>query len=390
MNSLSTFTIGLIINPVAGVGGSVALKGSDNVAEQALSLGAIPQANKRSQMALTELVAHKERFEILTVNGAMGEDACRELGLNYRLVYHSKGESKEESEGKSEGKSNTTAQDSRNAAKVLAEAKVDLIVFAGGDGTARDICAIVDTGALVLGIPAGCKIHSGVYAVTPKAAGRLLAMLVSGEMLSVADADVMDIDEVAFRQGAVKARLYGEMQVPSELRYMQNVKMGGKESDEMVLQDIAEYVIGEMEAEQYYIMGSGSTVAFIMEELGLDNTLLGVDVINDHQLLHRDMTAEKLLAIAREVGKAAVKLVITVIGGQGHILGRGNQQLSAELVRFIGKENIIVVATKTKLKALNGRPLLVDTGDNALDDELSGLIKVTTGYKDHVMYPVGS
>lgn len=368
------FRIGLVINPVAGLGGSVALKGSDDVAEQALSLGAVPMANKRSKMALNELLPHKDHIEILTVNGQMGENACRELGLDCQVVYHTSAQ--------------TTAQDSRQAAEILVAANVDIILFAGGDGTARDICSIVDTSALVLGIPAGCKIHSGVYAVTPKAAGRVMAMLASGEMLSVADADVMDIDEVAFRQGSVRAKLYGEMQVPSELRYIQNVKMGGKESDELVLQDIAEYVIGEMEAEQTYIMGSGSTVAFIMQELGLDNSLLGVDVICDQQLIHTDVTAQKLLGIAQAIGKGLVKLVITVIGGQGHILGRGNQQLSPDLIRFIGKENIIVVATKTKLKALEGRPLLVDTGDSELDDELSGLIKVTTGYKDHVMYPV--
>ncbi|MFT4926805.1 MAG: putative polyphosphate/ATP-dependent NAD kinase [Phenylobacterium sp.] len=369
------FKIGLIINPLAGLGGSVALKGSDNVAEQALSLGAIPMANKRSQMALNELLPHQDRIEILTVNGQMGEDACGELGLDCRVVYHT-------------CDSSTNAEDSCKAAKILVESDVDIILFAGGDGTARDICSVVETSALVLGIPAGCKIHSGVYAVTPKAAGRVMAMLASGEMLSVADADVMDIDEGAFRQGTVRAKLYGEMQVPSELRYIQNVKMGGKESDEMVLQDIAEYVIGEMEAEQTYIMGSGSTVAFMMEELGLENTLLGVDIIQDQQLLHSDVSAEQLFTLAQQAGKGAVKLVITVIGGQGHILGRGNQQLSAKLIGFIGKENIIVVATKTKLKALQGRPLLVDTGDEALDEALAGLIKVTTGYKDHVMYAV--
>jgi predicted polyphosphate/ATP-dependent NAD kinase len=375
--AMKKLRMGLIINPVAGVGGTVALKGSDNVVEKALSLGAIPMANKRSQVALNELLSYQEQLEILTVNGQMGEDACRELGFDCQVVYHT------------ESDTPTCAQDSRNAAKMLAEANVDIILFAGGDGTARDICAIVDTSTLVLGIPAGCKIHSGVYAVTPRAAGRVMVMLADGQMLSVGDADVMDIDEQAFRQGTVKARLYGEMQVPSELRYIQNVKMGGKESDELVLQDIAEYVIGEMEPEQFYIMGSGSTVEFIMQELGLENTLLGVDVINDHQLLRQDVSAQQLLDMAQQVGKGVVKLVITAIGGQGHILGRGNQQLSAALIRFIGKENIIVVATKTKLNALQGRPLLIDSGDSELDDKLSGFIKVTTGYKDHVMYPLG-
>jgi predicted polyphosphate/ATP-dependent NAD kinase len=378
--AISKLRVGLIINPLAGLGGSVALKGSDNVAEQALALGAVPMANKRACIALGELLEHKDNIEIFTVNGDMGENACLTLGLAHQVIVHSQSYKKSDK---------TTAQDSRNAVTAMTQAKVDIILFAGGDGTARDICSMVAEQTLVLGIPAGCKIHSGVYAVTPKAAGRVMAMMAQGQMLSVGDADVMDIDEEAFRKGNVKAKLYGEMQVPAELRYIQATKSGGKESNELVLQDIAEYVIGEMETDEYYIMGSGSTVAFIMEELGQDNTLLGVDVIKDHDLLRSDITAKQLLELAKSVGAEHIKLVITVIGGQGHILGRGNQQLSPDLIRFIGKENITVVATKTKLEALEGRPLLVDTGDTELDTALSGLIRVTTGYNDHVMYPVG-
>jgi predicted polyphosphate/ATP-dependent NAD kinase len=272
----------------------------------------------------------------------------------------------------------------------MAELNLDLILFAGGDGTARNFCAAVEASGIeehttVLGIPAGCKIHSGVYAITPKAAGRVLQMLVSGELVTVSDADVMDIDEDKFRQGIVKARRYGELSVPSELRFIQNVKMGGKESDELVLADIAAHVIELMEPEQTYIMGSGSTVAYVMEELDLDNTLLGVDVIQDQSLLKQDVIASELLPMINE----HTKLVITLIGGQGHIFGRGNQQLSADVLKKIGKDNILVIATKTKLKALNGRPLIVDTGDLALDKSLSGHIKVKTGYHDQVLYPVG-
>ena len=238
----------------------------------------------------------------------------------------------------------------------------------------------------MLGIPAGCKIHSGVYAITPKAAGRVVEMLVKGELVSLGDADVMDIDEDAFREGMVKAKRYGEMQVPSEVRYVQAVKNGGKETDELVLADIAAYVVSEMDEDCLYVMGSGSTVAAIMEEMGLENTLLGVDLVADQELIAQDLTAQQLLELTQ--GKET-KLVITLIGGQGHIFGRGNQQLSPALIRAIGRDNIIVVATKTKLQALNGRPLIADTGDSELDDELSGYIRVTTGFNDHIMYAVG-
>ena len=368
------FKLGLIINPVAGLGGSVALKGSDgsDTAAKAMALGAEPKANARTALALEQLKENQANIHVYTVNGEMGGRLAKEMGFETYVAYQCA--------------TPTTPEDTEGAAKALLAAGVDMILFAGGDGTARNICAAVDDTIPVLGVPAGCKIHSGVYAITPKAAGRVVDMLVKGELVTLGEADVMDIDEDAFRQGTVKAKRYGEMQVPSELRYVQSVKNGGKESDELVLADIAAYVISEMEDDEQYIMGSGSTVAAVMEELGLENTLLGVDLICDHELIGQDMIASDLFAAAE---KMPTKLVITLIGGQGHIFGRGNQQLSPALIRQIGKENIMVIATKTKLQALNGRPLITDTGDEALDKELSGYIKVITGFNDHVMYAVG-
>lgn len=368
------FKLGLIVNPVAGLGGSVALKGSDGAqtAAHAIELGAQPKANSRAKAALEVLLPYKERLVIYTVNNDMGEQAAKALGFNVKVVHYTGAV--------------TTPDDTEKAAKVLKNAGVDLVLFAGGDGTARNICHAIEDTIPVLGIPAGCKIHSGVYAITPKAAGRVVEMLVKGELVTLADADVMDIDEDAFRQGTVKAKRYGEMQIPSEVRYVQAVKNGGKETDELVLADIAAHVVSEMDEDTLYIMGSGSTVEAIMQEMGLDNTLLGVDLIKDQTVVAQDLTAAKLLELT--YGQNA-KLVITLIGGQGHIFGRGNQQLSPELIRQIGKENIIIVATKTKLHALNGRPLICDTGDSELDDELTGYIKVTTGFNDHIMYAVG-
>lgn len=368
------FRLGLIINPVAGVGGSVALKGSDgdNTAELAMQLGAVAKSNDRAQVALEMILDRQQDMDIFTVSGDMGQTLCQKLGLEHQVVY--------------QAAAVTTAEDTESAAEAMSELELDLLLFVGGDGTARNICASVSEQTTVLGVPAGCKIHSGVYAITPKAAGRVLQMLIDGELVTLADADVMDIDEDQFRQGVVRAKRYGELTIPSELRFVQAVKMGGKESDELVLADIAAHVIAEMEPDDVYIMGSGSTVAFVMEEMGLDNTLLGVDVIQDQELLLADAKASELLPFSQDNN---CKLVITLIGGQGHIFGRGNQQLSPELIRTLGKDNIIVVATKTKLQALNGRPLIADTGDQALDKELSGHIKVVTGYKDQVLYPVG-
>ncbi|ALQ54338.1 ATP-NAD kinase [Pseudoalteromonas issachenkonii] len=368
------FKLGLIVNPVAGLGGSVALKGSDgeDTAAKAIALGAEPKSNSRTKAALEVLVPHQSNITIYTVNDEMGEQTAKSLGFNTQVVYQSS--------------SPTTSDDTEAAARLLQQQGVDLILFAGGDGTARNICHAVEDSVPVLGIPAGCKIHSGVYAITPKAAGRVVEMLVKGELVTLSDADVMDIDEVAFRQGTVKAKRYGEMQVPSEVRYVQAVKNGGKETDELVLADIAAYVVSEMDADTLYVMGSGSTVGAVMEEMGLENTLLGVDLVEDQALVGQDLTAQQLLELT--TGRET-KLVITLIGGQGHIFGRGNQQLSPALIKAIGRDNIIVVATKTKLQALNGRPLICDTGDSKLDDELSGYIRVTSGFNDYIMYAVG-
>jgi len=388
------FKLGLVINPVAGVGGAVALKGSDNMIKHALTLGAEPQANSRAQTALKVLLPYRDEITVYTVNNQMGEQAAKALGFDVELVYQTESKS-------------TQAVDTEQAVAALLTQQVDIILFAGGDGTARNIANIILEHAQqnnlpqvpVLGIPAGCKIHSGVYAITPTAAGRVVELMVTKQLVTLTDGDVMDIDEALFRQGTVKAKRYGEMQIPSELRYVQAVKSGGKESDELVLHDISEDVIANMIENDgdLFIIGSGSTTDFLMRELHLENTLLGVDLVQEEALIASDVTEEQLWKKLEQTKESQqkVKLVITLIGGQGHIFGRGNQQLSPRIIRFIigqqgGKENIIIIATKAKLTALNKRPLISDTGDNALDRLMSGFMAITTGYKDQVLYPVSS
>jgi predicted polyphosphate/ATP-dependent NAD kinase len=281
---------------------------------------------------------------------------------------------------------NTSAEDTCKAAQQLLDRKVDIIVFAGGDGTARNICSVVADTIPVLGIPAGVKIHSAVYAVTPKAAGEVIAQLVRGELIDVKAHDVRDIDEDAFRNNIVKAKFYGEMRVPQAGQFVQSVKQGGVEVEELVLQDIAADIVAGMEDDILYFIGSGKTTLAIMDELQLENTLLGIDVVLNHQLLKNDVSESDILAFLDQYpGKA----VISVIGGQGHIIGRGNQQLSCAVLKKLGKGNVKVIATKAKISALEGRPLIVDSGDNDLDADFSGTIEVTTGFNDYIIYPVG-
>ncbi|MDN3653906.1 ATP-NAD kinase family protein [Thalassotalea ponticola] len=371
------FKLGFLINPVAGIGGSVGLKGSDgkDTPQKAIALGAEPKANLRAKLALEVLLPYKEQLIIYTAAGDMGQLCAEQLGFNTQVVYHPT-------------HPETTAEDTERVVQVLQQVGVDLLLFAGGDGTARNVCHQVDGYFPVLGIPAGCKIHSGVYALTPTAAGRVVEQMLNNQLVSFTDADVMDIDEQAFRSGVVKARRYGEMQIPSQLQYIQAVKSGGKESDELVLMDIAADVIEQME-DQLFIIGSGSTVGAVMAELALDNTLLGVDLVQHQELIASDVIESQIMQ-AIERATDGVKLVITVIGGQGHIFGRGNQQLSPRVIRAIGKENIIIIATKRKLQSLQQRPLIVDTGDRDLDSELSGYLPVITGFHDQVLYPVAS
>lgn len=376
------FKLGLVINPYAGIGGALALKGSDGAQtrEKAMAMGAEQRALTRAEAALAQIASVKSKIKVFTASGQMGQALAKAQGFSTQCVYTCPN-------------AQTEAQDTENTVQALIEENVDVILFAGGDGTARNVCRIVEDRIPVLGIPAGCKIHSGVYAVTPQAAGRVIALMVEGQIVTVHDAEVMDIDEEAFRSGTVKAQKYGEMRVPEAVQYVQAVKVGGKESEELVLMDLAAHVIEEMDDDDLYVMGSGSTVAAIMQEMGLNNTLLGVDAIQNQSLLASDVTAKVLLDTLKQhktaFPDAKQKLVITLIGGQGHIFGRGNQQLSPEVLRFLGKENVIIVATKSKLAALNGRPLIADTGDVELDHALSGLIHVTTGYRDQVLYRVG-
>lgn len=363
-----------MINPLAGLGGAVALKGSDGAetVEKARALGAESRVAARVETCLAALEPRYSRFDVFTVAGAMGDDICQHLGISAQVVY-------------TPDDAVTTPEDTRAAIASFAAEGVDLVLFAGGDGTARDVFDAVGEGQAVLGIPCGVKMHSGVFANNPTAATRILEAMIDGKLVSVIKGEVRDIDEASFRSNIVKTRFYGEMWVPAELRYLQQVKSGGKEVEALAVQEIAAEIVEQMEPGTTYFVGSGSTTAAINESLGLESTLLGVDVVRDGELLKVDATEQDLLAFAE---KGPCQIVVTAIGGQGHIFGRGNQQLSAKVLRAVSIENITLIATKSKLEALEGKPLLVDTGDPALDRELAGTMRVVTGYEDAVLYPV--
>ena len=368
--------LGLIVNPIAGIGGRVGLKGSDGQETQAraLEMGAVKLAPGRAIEALRRILPLREEIELITYPGEMGEDEALESGFQPTVIGSI-----------SEGA--TTSEDTRRAAREMLEMGVELILFAGGDGTARDIYEAVDGEVPVLGIPAGVKIHSGVYAINPSSAGDVASMFLRGERVEIRESEVMDIDEEAFREDRLSARLYGYLRVPYEEALVQSSKEGSVAQEEVSLEAIAADVIENMRDDTAYIIGPGSTTRPIAEGLGLGKTLLGVDVVQRGELLASDANEARLLELTE--GRRA-KIVVTVIGGQGFVFGRGNQQISPRVIRRVGVENIEIVATPGKLAALRGRPLLVDTGDPDLDEELSGYRKVVTGYRRRTVYRVRS
>jgi len=383
--------LGLIVNPVAGIGGRVGLKGSDGaeIRKKALELGAVPQSLNRAIQAL-ERIKPVDGLEVITYPGEMGEDAARACGFEPTVIGSIKpGE--------------TTPEDTRNAAREMLRLNVNLLLFAGGDGTARDIYNAVlrqaqdavGEGIPVLGIPAGVKIHSAVFATNPLNAGDLAASYLQGRVSNLREAEVMDIDEEAFRQGIVSAKLYGYLKVPFQRRLLQGLKTPSSPGEQAAMAAIAADVVSNMEGGWLYIIGPGTTTRAITSRLGLDKTLIGVDVVRGERreergerggrLVATDVNESQLLKLLE--GRNA-KIIVTPIGGQGYIFGRGNQQISPKVIEKVGKENIIVVSTTGKIHSLRGRPLWVDTGDRAVDEMLGGHIRVVTGYNEQIIYRV--
>jgi predicted polyphosphate/ATP-dependent NAD kinase len=394
--------LGLIVNPVAGVGGRVGLKGSDgaDVLREALARGAVRDAPRRARRALERLSRVREHVEVLTWPGEMGEEEARAAGFEPRVLGSFAGRRSYvlcELERSGAPVSIacddfvlTTSGDTERAAHQLLAAGVDLILFAGGDGTARNICNAVGDRVPVIGVPAGVKIHSAVYATTPAAAGDVAALYLHERPAGVRlrEGEVMDIDEEAFRENRVSAHLYGYLTVPYARGLTQSAKAGGVAGEERALNDIATEVVAGMRPGALYILGPGTTTRTVMERLGLPKTLLGVDAVRDGALAGADLTEHDLLALVAEAPETFI--VVTVIGGQGHIFGRGNQQISPAVLRRVGPGHVIVIATQTKLLSLEGGPLLVDTGDPSLDEQLSGYVKVVTALGERTMYKVGA
>ena len=362
--------IGFLINPVAGMGGTVGLKGTDNLYDEAKMRGAVPGSQKRALKTL-ELIREKG-FHFITCSGPMGEDALIEAGIKEFTVIYRTPES-------------SSARDTRKACRRFLEAGVDMVLFCGGDGTARDVYDVVRDTIPILGIPAGVKMYSSVFAVSPRAAADIMKNLSlfqdePNRKTPIRETEVMDVDEEAYRSGEFKTRLYGFAKSPYIPGLVQAAKQLFEEHEEERAKEeisrfLAEVIRGTPDI--LYILGPGTTTGAIAHQCGSGKTLLGFDALKDCCLVQTDLNEMDMLALLER--EKTVRLIISVIGAQGSVLGRGTQQVSPAVLRRIGVENIIIVATPHKLKET---PLLFfDTGDQDLDRAFGDHITVISGYR---------
>jgi predicted polyphosphate/ATP-dependent NAD kinase len=358
--------VGFIVNPIAGMGGAVGLKGTDgkHVLSEAIALGAKPLAPSRAEAFLSELRRIGTPVRLVVGAGIMGEYEAKSCGFEHTFFGERNGE--------------TTAEDTKKTVKMMTKEGVDILVFCGGDGTARDVQNVVGMRFPVLGVPTGVKMHSAIFAVNPTAAARVTARFLLGE-LPLKEAEVMDIDEKAFREGQVSAEIYGYVLTPFEPYLIQGNKMASPmtESELRNQAAIALYVIEEMKPDVIYVIGPGTTTRTIADLLDAKKTLLGVDLFINKALVASDVNEKRIL---EAICGNKTKIIVTPIGGQGFVFGRGNQQISSKIIRQVGLGNVIVIATEGKLKSLPS--LRVDTGNSELDATIRrNGFKVVTDYK---------
>ncbi|MGC8663690.1 MAG: ATP-NAD kinase family protein [Thermoplasmata archaeon] len=353
--------IGFLINPIAGMGGSVGLKGTDNLYEDALKLGAKPVSPSRAREFIMSAKKYLKDHQVITCGKDMGENVLQDSDIcNYEIVY--------------EPKKITTRNDTLECAKKLKNANI--IIFVGGDGTSRDILDAVDRDVPILGIPSGVKMYSAIFASSPKSGSELLKLFITGNS-SLQEREVMDIDEDLYRQNKLVIKLYGYAKVPYYSEYVQNSKAEIYSTEEEEdKQGIAEFFLDTMERDTLYLLGPGTTVKKITEILNLESTLLGFDALYNGKIIMKDLNEKNILDLLQNYKN--IKVVLTPIGNQGFIIGRGNLQLTVHVLEKIKKEDIMILATPLKLSGI--RNLFIDIDNKEIEKKFEGYYKVIYGY----------
>ncbi len=363
--------LGFLVNPIAGMGGRVGLKGTNHVSKEAAALGGKPIAPSRALDFLKRLKTLElaSKITLATCPGIMGETEVRKASLKASILQmpHRK---------------TTTAEDTKLAIRLMMNIKTDLIVFTGGDGTAKDILDAMkgSTGLPVLGVPAGVKMYSAIFAASPKDAADIVGDFLEGSTQLI-DLEVMDADEDFIRNDRFNVRLYGFLKgpfVPTRLIGSKQVSPETVDEHESQMA-VAKFIVEEMKPKATYILGPGTTIKCIADLLGVEKTLLGIDIYHGKRVI-RDVNEAQILDEIKDWDNTWI--VLSPIGRQGLLLGRGNQQISPQVVRRVTRDRIIVVATRNKLKGIEGNVLRVDTGDSKVDRSLKGYIKVATDYRE--------
>ncbi|MFW9958911.1 MAG: ATP-NAD kinase family protein [Candidatus Odinarchaeota archaeon] len=366
--------LGVLVNPIAGMGGRVGLKGTDGVVEEAIKRGATPVAPGRAiefLQALTPLVQGNPRMNLVVCPQQMGADIAQEVGLEHSVVDVVINDV-------------TDSEDTHQCIRALYEAGVRLVVFVGGDGTARDILDVIMEDKLddllVLGVPSGVKMYSGIFVVNPADAAEVVRLVLE-DGAGTAEFEIMDADERAYREDRFVIRLYGYMKGPAVPARFQGAKQASPETiDEHEAQEaIAKYIIEQMVPDGTYIMGPGTTVKTVTDLLEVKKTILGVDIYHRGSI-YNDVNETQILQLVDDFNKTWI--IVSPIGHQGMLFGRGNQQISPGIIERVGRDHIFVISTLSKLKGIDGETLKVDTGDTLVDELLRGYIRVITDYNE--------
>ena len=365
--------IGLIVNPIAGMGGSVGLKGTDgDLYKKAIELGADYVAPKRV-IEFLKNIQNKEQIEFFVAPGRMGADYLDSRLFSFKIVGNIS--------------DLTSAEDTKQIASLMVKENIDLIAFFGGDGTARDIYDAIGLDIPVIGVPTGVKMFSSVFTINPRAAAELIDLFIVDE-IEFEEREVLDIDENSYRKGELKSELYGYLKVPKIRNLLQAAKDCSQIGNnfEINKREIAQFFIESIKSNVIYFLGPGTTVKAITDELNLPKTLLGIDALYDKQIIAQDVNEKGILQILDDYSE--YKIVVSPIGGQGFVFGRGNKQFTAKILKRIGIENVIIISTVEKAKELKN--LNVDTGEKKLDELFSGLVKVIIGYKQERIMRINS
>jgi len=374
MKNTNIFKLGFIINPISGMGGSVGLKGTDgrDVLKKAIDLGGKPNAPQRAMEFLKGLNGLKSKIKFLTCPGYMGENVLNESEFCHEIITDKVFKN-------IHGIYDTNAEHTKKAAKIMKDVEdLKLIIFVGGDGTARDILDVVGDMKPCLGIPSGVKIYSGVFSLSPAAAASTVLQFLWDE-LPLIKSEVLDINEEAYRKGEFISKLYGYLLTPHSPEYSQYSKLSSPDTDQSNQDRIADKIIEDLEDNVYYLLGPGTTVKAITDKLNLKKTLLGVDLLHNKQIVAYDLNEHQILGYIKQ---GATKIIVSLIGRQGFLFGRGNLQFTPKILKLIPSSNIIIIATKFKLASIPNQCLRIDSRDAKLDIEMRGLYKAITDYDE--------